>query len=437
MNQKKNPTAFVISHESNPSRGQDDKAMSIIALTLTRALGREGIDVVRVHPNRLDHSLLSAFCKSVEICPDMYASSDDLTSYLIDLAGRYDGQKVLIPASDDCSNFLALHADRLGEYFTVLNPSANTMERVRDKQLQYELAESADVPIPETVFPRDIDHLQHAAENMVNFPYIIKPLVAQMWRLEQFAQVANGRKAITVNSKDELLGEYRRIAEHDPNVMIQEVISGDDEHLVTFLGYCSDEHKPLAYCIRSKLRQNPVDFGYCSATVTCHNDEVEQYSKQLLVSSDYTGIVGIEFKFDSRTGLYKLIEINTRPVNTMGVSIGCGVNLPLIAYRDAIGEVQDPVTDWQDGVMWVWMEMDYSAARQLRKLGRLTYLQWLRSIRGKRVHAIFAVDDLRPCINYYGGFAGEQVGKVLAATRIPQLVRKTARGLGRMTTRIW
>ena len=437
QNDMKKPTAFVISHESNPSRGWDDKAMSIIALTLTRALGREGIDVVRVHPSRLDHSLLSRYCKSVEICPDLYASADALTSYLVELAMKYDGQKVLIPASDDCSIYLATHADELQAHYTVLNPSAKTMELVRDKQLQYELAESAAVPIPDTVFPQSFEHLRDAAESMENFPYIIKPLVAQKWRLEEFAHVANGRKAITVNSKEELLSEYRRIAEHDPHVMIQEVITGQDEHLVTFLGYCSDLHKPLAFCIRSKLRQNPVDFGYCSSTVTCHNDEVERYAKQLLAKSNYTGIVGIEFKFDSRVGLYKLIEINTRPVNTTGVSIGCGVNLPLIAYRDAIGEAQEPATDWQDGVVWLWLEMDFSAARQLRKLGRMSYRQWLRSLRGKRVHAIFAGDDLRPCINYYAGFLGQQVQKVLAATRIPHFARGTARGLERMTARFW
>ena len=198
----KKPTAFVISHESNPSRGQDDKAMSIIALTLTRAFGREGIDVVRVHPNRLDHSLLSRYCKSVEICPDLYASADDLTSYLVGLAGKYDGQKVLIPASDDCSSYLAMHAHELRAHYTVLNPSAKTMERMRDKQLQYELAESADVPIPDTVFPKDFECLRDAAEHMNNFPYIIKPLEAQKWRLEQFAHVSNGRRSRSIRKRN-------------------------------------------------------------------------------------------------------------------------------------------------------------------------------------------------------------------------------------------
>jgi len=431
------PTAFVISHEPNPSRAVNDKTISIIALTLTRALGRENIDVVRVHPNMLDDSISSRYCKAIEVCPDLYASEYALTTYLIKLGEKYPGDKVLIPASDDCSNYLAKHADALSETFTLLNPSATTMDRMKNKRLQYELAEEAGVPFPQTVLPSNYADLEKAAEKLDGFPYIIKPLVAQKWRLRKFDHVANGKKAITVHSREELLTEYSRIAEYDDDVMIQEVIPGDDEHLVTFLGYCSDEHKPLAYCIRSKLRQIPLDFGYCTATVSCHNDEVERYARRLLAKSAYTGIVGIEFKFDSTSKQYKLIEINTRPVNTTGLSIGCGVNLPLIAYLDAIGEKQDPVTDWQDGVTWIWLSMDMSAARQLRKLGKTSYLQWLRSIRGKRVHAIFAADDLRPCIQFYARYVKHQFSKIVVASRLPDCARGLLRGLERMATRIW
>lgn len=430
-------TAFVISHEPDPSRTENDKTINIIALTLTRALAREKIKVVRVHPNLLDDSLSSRYCSAVEVCPNFYESEDALTVFLTELSNKYPGEKVLIPASDDCSLYLAKHAESLSKNFTLLNPSARTMESVKNKRLQYELAVAAGVPIPETVFPENQHELEKAAAKLDGFPYIIKPLEAQKWRLKKFAHVANGRKAITVNTREELLQEYRRIAEHDEDVMVQEVIAGDDEHLITFLGYCSEEHKPLAFCIRSKLRQNPVDFGYCTATVSCHNEEVEEYARRLLVKSAYTGIVGIEFKFDSKSKQYKLIEINTRPVNTTGISIGCGVNLPLIAYRDAIGAEQVPVTDWQDGVVWIWLSRDMSAARQLRKLGKTSYRQWLRSIRGKRVHAIFAADDLRPFMQFYGRYFTHQVSKIVAFSRVPIVIRGTLRGLERMATRIW
>jgi D-aspartate ligase len=428
-------TAFVISHEPSPARAESDKAMSIIALTLTRALGRENIDVVRVHPNHLDYSLLSKYCNSIEISPNCCDSEDALTKFLLELAEKYSGQRVLIPASDDCSLYLAKHEDELSKKFILSNPSARSMERMNNKRLQYELAADVGVPIPETYFPKSYQEVVELSKQLRDFPYIIKPLEAQKWRLDKYSVVTDGKKAIEVNTGQELIDQYKRIATHDTCLMIQEVIAGRDEHLYTFLAYCSMDVKPLAYCIRSKLRQSPVDFGYCTATVSCHNDTVDDYGRRLLRESDYVGIVGIEFKYDERSDSYKLIEINTRPVNTTGLAIGCGVNLPVIAYRDAIGDQPHAVTDWKDGIIWIRLIQDFAAAREWRRRGLLTYFQWFKSIRGERVHAIFATDDL--LVEYYVGFLKGQVLKVVKFGRIPDLIRKMRRSLHRVYEWIW
>jgi hypothetical protein len=52
-------TAFVLTHESDPNRTR--KSTSLIALCITQSLGRRGVPVVRVHPNRLDHTLASTY----------------------------------------------------------------------------------------------------------------------------------------------------------------------------------------------------------------------------------------------------------------------------------------------------------------------------------------------------------------------------------------
>ncbi len=428
------PTAFVISHEPDRDRCRKTKATSIIALTLTRALGKENINVVRVHPNLLDYSLASKYCSAIEICPDMYESEDSLVRFLRGLSSRYAGKKVLIPASDDCSIFLAKHEDELSEDFILLNPSALTMNSVKNKRLQYELANATGVPIPVTYFPENQEEVAGLSKTLSDYPYIIKPVEAQKWRLTKYANVSNGKKAITVHNAQELCDEYARIAAFDGNVMIQEIIPGPDEYLFTFLGYCSNDHKPFAYCIRSKIRQMPVDFGYCTATVTCHNAIVEEYSKRLLRGAKFCGIVGIEFKYDFRTDSYKLIEINTRPVNTTGLSIGCGVNLPLIAYLDAIGKHQEPTTDWEDGVTWIRLHEDFRAARELRRRGQLTYFQWLKSIGGKRVHAVLALDDLKPFLQYYYRYLQFQLSRVLNIGPVSYVAGRTRRTFSRMTT---
>ena len=427
-------TAFVISHEPDANRSSKDKATSIIALTLTRALGRAGIRVIRVHPNLYDDSLASRYCDSVEICPNLYESEYALTEFLLEMAGRYEGRNVLIPASDDCSLYMARHAQRLDTAFALMNPSASTMESLKDKRRQYELAEATGVPIPETYFPATEAEVVEIASRLRGFPYIIKPLEAQKWRLRDYEDVAKGQKAIVVEDAEQLVAEYRRIVTHDSDIMIQEIINGRDEHLLTFLGYCSEDKKPLAHCVRRKLRQSPIDFGYCTATVSCHDKTVETYSKRLLQQCNYTGIVGIEFKYDPHIDDYKLIEINTRPVNTTGLAIGAGVNLPLIGFRDVANEEQDVIDDWQDGVIWIRLSADFTAARELRRCDRLTYAGWLRSIRGKRVHAIFAFDDLTPFLHFYARYVARQLGRVFRYPRRLVLMRGPRRLLSRLSS---
>lgn len=425
------PVAFVMTHESDASRTNSRGAMSIIALTLTRSLGRAGIDVVRIHPNRFDPSLDSKYCRAVEVCPNLYSSESALTDYLAGLKTKYPGQHLLIPASDDCCLYMARNEDALREHFLLLNPNAKTLQKLKTKRLQYELAEAAGVPIPETYFPEDEAQVLTLAEGLRNYPYVIKPTEAHKWRLAENRTIANGKKAVTVHSEDELLAEYRRISVHDSDLMIQEIIEGDDTQLYTFISYRSEETLTLAFCIRSKLRQKPANFGYCTASVTCHNDIVEAQSKRLLEVSGFSGVSGVEFKFDAKTGLYKLIEINTRPMNTLGIAMACGVDLPVIAYNDVVGIQQQPSTDWRDGTVWVWWEQDYQAAKELRSHGLLSYREWFQSLRGERVHAILASDDLRPAWRHYSRVIPRLLLNVIKSN-LGSWRRSASTGVGRL-----
>ena len=427
----------MLSHEDNPNRTASDSSLSLIALTLTRALGRENVRVVRVHPNEHDDSLASRYCSAVEICPDMYESETALTFHLLSLAAKYPGKRVLIPASDDCSLYIARAARDLSRNFTLINPSSRTMERIKDKKRQYELAREAGVPIPETWFPESEEQVAAIAATLNNFPYVIKPIEAQKWRLERYANIAEGQKAVAVHSREELLAEYRRIAAFDNRLMVQEIVSGPDEDLFTMLAYCSEDEQPMAHCVRRKLRQNPIDFGYCTATVSCHNPDVTEFGSRLLHAARFKGIVGIEFKRDSRSGEYKLIEINTRPVNTIGMAIGCGVNLPFIAYCDAIGVSPVIPDDWEDDVVWLRLNQDFVAATQLKRAGRSGYRDWLATLRGKRVHAVHARDDMAPFYRYYRGYIRRYVARLRPVRGVGRVWRGTRRRLQQATAWMW
>ncbi|KAB7627880.1 ATP-grasp domain-containing protein [Alkalilimnicola sp. S0819] len=412
-----NTTAFVMTHESDPHRRAT--SLSVQALSLVRSLGRRGVRVVRLHPNHLDAGLRSRYCAAVEPCPDLYQSETRLLEFLEGLAQRHPGRRVLIPASDDCAWFLATHRERLGTHFQLPVPARGVMERIIDKRAQYEAAEALGVPVPETWYPESQAELRELLPKLRNYPYVIKPTVAHRWRLASMRRVSAGRKGIRVADARELLDAYEQLGAQARGVMLQEVIGGRDEQLYTFLGYFDRDARPLAYCLRSKIRQLPVDFGYCTLTVTCRQPQVQTQSLRLLRGLGYHGLVGVEWKLDPRTGLYKLIEINARAVNTIGIAAACGVDLPYIAYRDALGEPLPPVTDWRQGVKWRRFLQDWAAARTLHRQGRLSLGQWWRSLRGPAVGAVFAWDDPAPSVVDMGAFLRRRAGRRLSAMRRP------------------
>jgi predicted ATP-grasp superfamily ATP-dependent carboligase len=376
----------------------------MIALALTRSLGRRGMSVIRVHPNRLDRSLSSRYCSKIEICPDFYEAEHDLVEFLLTISHRYDGARVLIPASDDCAYFVATHYQTLQQAYAIVGPSWPTMAKVLDKMSQYEQAAAIDLPIPETYRPASVGEVENLAARLQNYPYVIKPIVAHQWRLASMQAVSKGKKGFAVNTAQELIARYKEIAQLDNNVMVQEVIGGRDELLFTFLSYFDEQSRPLAYCVRKKIRQMPVDFGYCTMTVTCSDPVVVEQSIRLLKSIGYSGISGVEWKLDPRTGKYKLIEINARAVNTIGIAAACGVDIPYIAVLDKLGLKPDPVTSWRQDVKWINIVQDIWAASELSQMKRLTFRQWRASIAGKKVDAVFSLADPWPFAGYFAAF---------------------------------
>lgn len=408
-------TAFVLTHESNPQRQL--KAVSLIALAITRSLGRQGVPVVRIHPNRLDHSLTSKYCSAVEISPDFYASEANLLKFLLEMRSRYEGPAVLIPASDDCAYFISKHHDALSPAFSIVAPRWSVMAELIDKRRQYEQAEKLGIPIPETYFPESIEGVRTLAYQLQHYPYVIKPLVAHNWRLASMKGVSQDKKGFAVESPEALISRYEAISQGDKAVMIQEVIGGKDDRLFTFMGCFNQKSQPIGYCIRKKVRQLPIDFGYCTMTVSWKDETVRTQSLQLLEGVGYEGIVGVEWKHDPRTGQYKLIEINARAVNTTGLSSACGVDIPYLAFNDRINGTQTPVTEWQEGVKWINFEQDFWAARELHQLGRLGWWEWLQSIAGKKVGAIYAFDDLRPFLGHFQGLLRSNLSKLYRRRR--------------------
>jgi predicted ATP-grasp superfamily ATP-dependent carboligase len=388
------PTAFVLTHRSHGDpRGY---TASFQALAIARSLGRRGIPVVRAHPGTRELSLASRYCAAVEHCPNVHESEAALLEFLLSLGNKYPGPRVLIPASDDTAFFVGRHRDALLAVYRVPSPGPDTIETIMDKSRQYEAARALGVPIPDTYYPASLAEVEALAGRLEGYPYIIKPNVAHKWRLASVQRQLRAVKAVLVHDASALLAEYSRISAVDPALMIQKVIPGGDELLYCFYGYFDERSRALGYFVRRKLRQMPPRFGYSTLMETCDNPAVVEQSLRLFQGLGYHGIGAAEWKHDPDTGACRLIEINARATNAAALAAACGVDLPWIAFADALGRPPAPVRLWQRGVKWVWFTEDLWAARERYRRRELSLAQWIASLRGRKAYAVFAADDWRP-----------------------------------------
>ena len=131
-----------------------------------------------------------------------------------------------------------------------------------------------------------------------------------------------------------------------------------------------------------------------------HDPELEQVALQLLSGVQYQGLGGIEFKKDARDGCYKLIEFNTRFGMWDGLGVRCGVDTPYIAYQDTLARPVEPQGTYRENIIWVDWHRDLRAFWIYRQHGQLTLGQWLRSLRGEKMWAVYSRDDWRPGVTF-------------------------------------
>lgn len=371
------------------------------ALALTRSLGRRGIRVFRFHPDRSLTDLTSRYATHVP-CPNLYDDPAGLVAALISFASKSGTRPVLFPASDGAAQFIADHEEALRDRFRFSSPNATAIAKTQNKRELIELAGRSGVPVPQTYFPTEGSELAGIAER-VSYPVIVKPLYSPDWKRAAVTSVFGRVKALEVNEPQQLIEQCDTLISLKSTFMIQEIVSGPDENLITFLGYVGHDGEMLAGCVRKKLRQFPPGFGYVSLTESVDDPEVFDLAMKLLEALDYRGIGCAEFKRDPRDGKPKLIEINTRAVRSSMLAIGAGVDFPWIAYQDCVapGTVA-PVFGGKVPVRWIHLRDEIWAASRLMLKGELSFLGWVKGFFGKPlVVAEFSWDDVRPGLLYW------------------------------------
>ena len=365
-------------------------------LGLLRSLGQSGVAVLALDPNPDAIGLCSRYAIAALVCPDAGEQESDFLDFMDQLGERLRHPGVLFLTRDQDVSTVSRNQARLEHHFLVPFARWEVLGRIVDKQGQYAVAKEIGVPLPVTRFPQSEEDAAESARS-VPYPAILKPAYHV-----KFSQ-RFGVKGFVANDPNEALDHYRRGAAQGYQMMIQEIIPGEEHRLYSYGSYLNREHVPLAEFTGRKLRQYPRVFGTCRLGESCAAPEVAELGRRMLRALGFWGISHVEFKLDPRDNLLKLMEVNARNYQWQHLATLCGANLAHVAYQDVLGQNPTPVQATAYGKRWVLAATDLMVAPREMLRGQLSLRNWLSGWRGVSVDGILSWHDPRPGWRYLRG----------------------------------
>ena len=364
--------------------------MNETGLTAARCLGREGISVSGFDIGARRAGFRSRYC-TAEVCPDPLEQPDNLVRFLRHQVRDRSRKAVLLPTSDLFFLFLSRYRAQLADKFLMSLPSEDVAESVVNKRSLYELAAANDTPFPKSYFPGSYDEAV-AVKDSLRYPAFIKPYWGYQWR-RHFGGLHKGFK---VQSPEEFLSRFQEVLASGHSALVQSYVISPDDNLFSLSLCVSETGEVLAAFPRRQVRQYPPNSGTVTLAISEHNPGLVENGARFCQSIGYRGIAGLEYKRDGEDNQYKLLDFNPRLMLSDGLTAYCGINLPLIQYLDLTGQRPAPRREPAEGVKWLESIADFHAFQQYHARGELTFKDWLKSLWGARVFALFAWDDPLP-----------------------------------------
>lgn len=321
------------------------------------------------------------------------ADVSGLTAHLAALGLPSGG--VLIPCTDAWVETLGRVPDGAAPAgFCWSSPTGRAAEACLDKAKFAETLAALDLPRPRTWFP-ERGQMPAAHELAACF---IKP------RDSGAFDARFGVKGFRLGSAQEAGARLRECDQAGLAVILQELIPGPTAAHHFLDGFIDRFGRIRALFARRRLRAQHGTLSNSSCLVSIEPKvmaQAERDLRRLLAAIGYRGIFSVEFKLDYRDGLFKFIEVNTRPWADMGLALRCGVDVVEMAYLDAQGLETPEVTSYVAGQHWVSLFRDRTVAGALVRAGELTWTAVARQWLGASFDFL-ALDDPMPALGDFG-----------------------------------
>jgi D-aspartate ligase len=388
-------------------------------LSVVQAIGANGIDCFDVNNMRhiASYSRYSIFKKS----PDPRREENKAIEFLYDICQKEGNNPIVFPTNDMWAMATSKHKDKLLEVSTPCIADHDVVELLLNKEKFCKWGQERGFMTPRTWSLKEVSQIQEE-----DFPIAIKPSVHRTSTNEYSLDLHINMERLrlnVVNSKSELDQFLMREKCFADLLTYQEYVNGLSDCIYNVGVYVDRSSRILGSVCGHKIRGFPATHGDCILGENIDlPTELTNNVQRIIDELKYFGFAEFEYKRDSDTGKFTLIEINPRPWSWIGLTPACGFNLPLIAYQDLTG-TYDPSN-------YVQFNGKVKFARVLKDIVNCFYYyrtdhpewnrspgEWIRDLKAdKRVYYEFNADDWL-------------VSAIMVADTFQKLVRHASRDL--------
>lgn len=360
-----------------------------MGLGVIRGLGVMGVPIVAVYYDNSDTGYISKYVKERVCAPHPERFEDRFVDLLIERSSCFGGS-LLIPTSDATLVTVSRHKRLLERHYRVASTEWEITEQFVDKKRTYALADAIGVPAPKTMVPQSMEDVERYGQT-IQYPCLVKP--SQSHRYYRLFQA----KMVRVESLDQMVRAYQQATDVGLEVMLQELIPGDDSDGANYNSYFWNG-EPLVEFTAQQLRNAPPEFGSPRVVISKHIPEVIEPGRRILKAMGFYGYSCIEFKKDARDGVYKLMEVNGRHNLSSLLAIRCGINFPWIHYKHLVQGELPSACDYRTGVYWIDLTRDIGYSITSHKKEQYALAQYIQPYLGSHVFAILDPRDPKPFV---------------------------------------
>lgn len=354
----------------------------ISAYGVIKALSQFNIPLYMVSSEGKGLALKSRYIKkSIILKPDESSLMKNLNSWIQQEIGE---EAVFIVAGDD--RYLQIISKKYKELTGQIHltfPDWNIVQLVRKKTLTYRVAADLGIPVPATYMIHSKEELQKLVDekgDSLHFPLFMK--AEQSERL----LTAFGVKGIISHNTEELFYNYLAYDCFFGELILQELIQSKKEIIKTVLISLNKNSDPTGFIVNQKKRSSGKYLGG-TFVVSDWSEEILNYSLKLVKKIGYYGYASVQYKYDSADDTFKFLEINGRISMSNSIALACGVNLPYLMYREAIGDTVPVLKSFKknypDRVIWWFLIKDIIAYIKYNR-HIISLHEYISSLFGKR-----------------------------------------------------